>query len=204
MSEYHKIQSIFKRDDKTKKFIEGQYSLPEFEYLKDNIWVFTEKVDGTNVRVYWDGSKVTFGGRTDNAQMPVTLLTALQNYFPEEKLKTLYPDLKFCLYGEGYGAKIQNGGKYLDKADFVLFDVNIDGWWLQRENIEDFGNKLGVRVVPIIGEGTLNDAINLCTKTFNSTWGSFESEGIVARPKVELKSRNGHRIITKVKCRDFK
>ena len=43
MKEYPKIQSIYKRDDKTHKFLEGQYSLPEFEYLKDNKWAATEK-----------------------------------------------------------------------------------------------------------------------------------------------------------------
>ena len=34
-------------------------------------------------------------------------------------------------------------------------------------------------------------------------WGEFQAEGIVARPRVTLFSRNGERIITKVKCRDF-
>ena len=36
-----------------------------------------------------------------------------------------------------------------------------------------------------------------------STWGDFEAEGIVARPKTELMARNGSRLITKIKCRDF-
>jgi hypothetical protein len=31
----------------------------------------------------------------------------------------------------------------------------------------------------------------------------FQAEGIIARPSVELFSRGGHRIITKIKCRDF-
>ena len=53
MKEYHKIQSVFKRDIANGKIIEGKYSLPEFEYLKDNQWVFTEKVDGTNIRIIW-------------------------------------------------------------------------------------------------------------------------------------------------------
>ena len=52
MKEYHKIQSIYKRDEKTRKFIEGQWSLPEFEYLQNNRWLWTDKVDGTNIRVY--------------------------------------------------------------------------------------------------------------------------------------------------------
>ena len=48
MTQYHKIQSVFKRDPNTKfkTLLEGEYSIPEFEYLKDNEWVFTEKVDG--------------------------------------------------------------------------------------------------------------------------------------------------------------
>ena len=34
MTEYHKIQSIFKRDmtSKRKTLIEGEWTLPEFEY----------------------------------------------------------------------------------------------------------------------------------------------------------------------------
>ena len=51
MNEYHKIQTVFKRDiqSKGKTLIEGQWTLPEFEYLASNIWAFTEKVDGTNI-----------------------------------------------------------------------------------------------------------------------------------------------------------
>jgi hypothetical protein len=53
MKEYHKIQTIFKRDmtNKAKSLFEGRWTMPEFEYLANNTWVFTEKVDGTNIRV---------------------------------------------------------------------------------------------------------------------------------------------------------
>lgn len=43
---YPKIQGLFKRDPKTHKFILWDYSLPEFEYLANNEWWCTEKVDG--------------------------------------------------------------------------------------------------------------------------------------------------------------
>ena len=49
MREYHKINSVFKRDERG-NFIE-EYADDVFEYLKDNVWVFTEKVDGTNIVV---------------------------------------------------------------------------------------------------------------------------------------------------------
>lgn len=36
MKEYHKIQTCFKRDEKTKHIIENDWTLPEFDFLKDN------------------------------------------------------------------------------------------------------------------------------------------------------------------------
>jgi len=38
---------------------------------------------------------------------------------------------------------------------------------------------------------------------FNSMWGNFIAEGIVARPKIEIVARNGKRLITKIKHKDF-
>src|SRR3990167_6020153 len=165
MKEYHKIQTVFKRDEKTKQIIVGDYSLPDFEYLKDNEWVFTEKVDGTNIRVMWNGSSVVFGGKTDNAQIPIKLLYALQELFEgtvkRELFKSVFSgtepgEVSVCLYGEGYGATIQKGGgNYLSGQSFVLFDVLINGMWLERENVEDIANKFGLKIVPIIGNGNL-------------------------------------------------
>jgi hypothetical protein len=218
MKQYQKIQTIFKRDmEHGASLILDQYSEPEFEYLKDNPWVFTEKVDGTNIRVMWDGQSVTFGGKTDNAQMPVFLLYKLQELFEGTAKKQLFlrtfkdkegqnTPVQVCLYGEGYGAKIQKGGgNYVkDGVDFVLFDVNIDGWWLQREDVEEIAKIFDIKVVPIIGEGTLTEAVEMTKKGFNSQWGDFLAEGIVLRPKTELRTRRGDRVITKIKYKDFK
>lgn len=79
MNEYPKIQTVFKRDlaTKYKTLLEGNYSLPEFEYLKNNKWIFTEKVDGTNIRVCFRDGKVVFYGRTDSAQIPAPLIKRL-------------------------------------------------------------------------------------------------------------------------------
>lgn len=203
--EYHKINSIYKRDEKTKKFID-EYSIPEFEFLKDNIWEFTEKIDGTNVRIVWENGELKFGGKTDNAQMPMKLLDKLQTIFTKEKMQNAFtePEGKIILYGEGFGAGIQSGGKYNPKEmDFILFDVLIDKWWLNRESVEDIAKRLNLKIVKIIGEGTLKDAVEMAKKGFNSEFGNFIAEGIVLRPKVQLFSRKGDRIITKVKYRDF-
>ena len=207
MKEYHKIQTLFKRDMQKngKTLLEGQWTLPEFEYLAGNQWVFTEKVDGTNIRVMLKDGAVTFGGKTDNAQIPAQLVARLNDRFlpMAAQLQAVF-GCDACLYGEGYGAKIQKGGgNYRYDQDFVLFDVRVGDWWLQRADVEDVAQKLGLDVVPIIGEGTLYDAIAAAKAGITSTWGDFQAEGIVARPKIELTTRNGQRIITKVKCRDF-
>lgn len=207
MSEYHKIQSIFKRDmtSKRKTLIEGDWTLPEFEYLAGNVWVFTEKVDGTNIRVMLQDGGITFGGKTDSAQIPAQLVARLNERFLPlaAKMQEVF-GCDACLYGEGYGAKIQKGGgNYRQDQDFVLFDVKVGDWWLQRADVEDVAAKLGLDVVPIIGEGTLHDAVAHAKAGIRSTWGDFQAEGIVARPKTELKTRSGHRLIAKIKCRDF-
>lgn len=211
MQEYHKIQTVFKRDPATKHrtLLMGEYSMPEFEYLAGNTWIFTEKVDGTNIRIGVEKSMLSIKGRTDNAQIPTFLLTTLMELFPVEKLLSVFgdggPPDEFCLYGEGYGSKIQKvGGNYnSDGVSFVLFDISIGDWWLKREDVVDIASQLGVEVVPILGEGGLDSMVNIARAGITSRWGDFQAEGIVARPQVELKARSGHRIITKIKTRDF-
>lgn len=114
MNTYHKIQTVFKRDPSNnyKTLLLYEYSLPEFKYLSNNQWVFTEKVDGNNIRVM-----------------------------------------------------------YKDKQ--------------------------------IVGYGTLSDMVAHAQTSFESQWGNFTAEGIVARPATELVTRNDQRIITKLKCKDF-
>lgn len=205
MQEYHKIQSIYKRDERTHKFIEGEWSLPEFDYLKDNEWEFTEKVDGTNVRVSWTGDAVYFGGRTDDAQISSFLLARLQELFTREVFKRLYPETPMVLYGEGYGARIQKGGgNYKSNGvDYVLFDVLIGDLWLERCNVNDIAQVLGIQFVPVVGQGTITDAVDMVRGGLRSQWGEFQAEGLVIRPKVELRTRRGHRVISKLKTRDF-
>ena len=66
MIEYVKIETPFIRaEDGSKKLIEGKYRNETVAYLKDSLWEFTEKIDGTNISIVWDGHKVEFHGSTD-------------------------------------------------------------------------------------------------------------------------------------------
>lgn len=208
MKPYHKIQTIFKRDpdNRHKTLLIGQYSMREFSYLAGLPWVMTEKVDGTNVRVVFDGDRVTFKGKTDNAQMPPALLASLEATFGEpamlKAMRVVLPE-GACLYGEGYGPGIQNGGKYRPSASFVMFDVRIGEWWLGRDDVNDIAHRLGLDAVPVVGECDLSGVVRYVQSRPNSLWGEFPAEGVVARPKVELCTRGGERIITKLKVKDF-
>ena len=211
IKEYHKIETLFERDIATKKLIIGKYRNSTVEFLKDAVWQFTEKVDGTNIRVHWDGHKVSFAGRTDRAQIPKHLLTRLEEMFGgevnEEIFEQTFGEKEVTLYGEGCGQKIQTNG-YIDGVDFILFDVFVGDIPLARENVEGIAEVFGLEVVPIILEGTLQEGIEyvkLHTKTIISggLFGAYK-EGLVARPKVEVCDRLGNRVIVKIKYNDFK
>jgi len=215
MKKYPKINSIYKRDEKG-NFITGKYSEPEIEYLKDLDWEWTEKIDGTNIQIEWDAvshkagilipPSVIFRGRTKKAQIPTFLVDKLREMFPHTLFEKHYPDTSMILYGEGHGAKIQKGGgKYIpDGVSFILFDVLIDNIWLQRKDVEDIASKLGINAVPFIRHGTINEAIEHVKNGFISTFGDFIAEGLVLKTRIPLLKRNGKRIITKIKHRDFK
>lgn len=203
MIKYPKIESLYNRDEKTHKFIPGEFRLPEFRYLYSLPWRWTEKIDGTNIRVEWTGSEVKIAGRTDNAQIPSFLLTRLQELFPAERFAQLD---SLCLYGEGFGAKIQKGGgNYLPGGgcDFALFDVLCGGWWLLREDVEDVAAKLHIHTVPVVGRGSLSEAEEEVKKRFSSWLGVAMAEGLVCVPMEYLRTRRGDRIIVKMKTKDY-
>ena len=82
MAEYIKIETIFERDmEGTKKLIEGKFRNETVEYLKDNQWIGTEKIDGTNIGIAWNGHKVSYQGRTEKAQIPAHLMNKLIEMF---------------------------------------------------------------------------------------------------------------------------
>ena len=209
MQTYNKIDTIFERDEKTKKLINGKFRNETVEFCKDLTWQFTEKVDGTNIRVQWDGHRVEFGGRTENAQIPAPLVNKLNELFGgdinEQFFEQKFGENEVILFGEGYGPKIQNGGSYRDDVDFIMFDVMINGNYQTRESVEDIARYFNVNIVPILAEGPLSAGIDYVMTHKYSTiaQNGAELEGIVARPKMELKDRTGKRLIVKIKIKDF-
>lgn len=208
MKEHEKIETLYVRDDKTKKLVEGKFRNETIELLKDIDWEFTEKIDGTNIRIYWDGHKVSYYGRTDKAQIPSQLMNRLIELFGgdinEEMFEQKFGDMPVMLIGEGYGAKIQKvGGDYRADNDFILFDVCINGNYQSRESVKEIANYFNIDIVPTIMIGRLQDGVDYVKSKPKSKIGNADSEGLVARPLKELKDRTGNRIIVKIKVKDF-
>ena len=220
MAEYQKIQTLFKRDERN-IIIPDQFTYPEFEVLKDLKWECTEKIDGTNIRIELessgnpeDGIIMSFKGKTDKAVIPEHLLTKLNWLFDREHLMEVLnitdetQDCNITLYGEGYGAKIQKGVNYISNdVNFILFDVKIGKWWLDRESIKDIANKLGINAVPLMGYMTIPEAIEYVKKGFKSTIAEnkdYDAEGLVLKAPCGLLKRDGERLITKIKTIDFR
>jgi hypothetical protein len=192
----------------------GAWKKPEFDYLQSNFWDATEKVDGTNIRVLWHDKfrpfvtqerALEFRGKTDKAQTPPFLLKKLEETFDHELMTKLFGDAEVCLYGEGYGAKIQKGGgDYIkDGVDFILFDARVGNYWLERDAINEIASSIGVASVPRLGYFTLFQAISMCQQGFESKLRETPPEGMVLRPQVEMYNRSGGRIIVKMKLKDF-
>lgn len=203
--EYPKIQTLFKRDGRN-VVSPGEWSVPEFEYLADKPWRWTEKVDGTNIRLHWDGVTVTVGGRTDTAQLPALLMDNIRPLLAPDLWHKAFPDGEdVTVYGEGYGAKIQSGGQYRPDQAVIVFDVLVGRWWLQDDDVTDVADKLGFDVVPIWPETlSLREAwYSIAQGSLHSAWPDARIEGLVGRPLVDLFNRRGERVMAKAKVKDW-
>lgn len=215
--EYIKIHSLWKRegiDCKTKKhnLIIGEYARPEFANIKT--WRVSEKVDGTNVRIYFsthpDCYEVNFVGRTSKAVLQEPLLNYLKKTFTSMSIREIAEDVgtsSFVLYGEGYGPKIQAVGKnYREDQGFILFDgINQHSKWLSRSTLKTIAEKFCIPLVPDLGimdekqiiEFVKSKPLSLCSITPHTI------EGIVARAEPTVYFESGVPVIFKLKCKDF-
>jgi hypothetical protein len=207
-AEYPKIETLFERDKST--FVVDPSRLKSSVLGTIREWDVTEKIDGTNIRVMLsEFGEVSFGGRTNAANIPGDLVQYLMRTFHPEKLKeVMWADREpnqVILYGEGYGPGIQKGGGlYREDKSFILFDVMVGGdWWLNRLAVEDVSRKLGIDCVPYLGRMTLDQIIDLVRMPFPSKIGGATAEGVVARPIEPLFDQRGNRLIIKLKTKDF-
>jgi hypothetical protein len=218
---YSKIETLFERDERFKVIV-GRYRRPEYEDISR--WLVSEKIDGTNVRINFTRvvrvhstgpepdehvTDVRVRGKTDNASLPTSLsehcfkLAAAGLDYIEEQLET-YNVMSITLHGEGYGAKIQNGGNYRSDQGFILFDVEINDsrTFLDEDTVSVYAYKLQIPRVPLIGLMTTEDIVEAVSNGFTSRIGGM-AEGVVVRPRTPLYDNRGERVMWKLKTKDF-
>lgn len=206
---YPKINSIFKRDMEKPghPLIVGAFVSPETEALCNHSWTWTEKVDGMNIQVTFDTDGVPyFAGKTPKAILPPALATRLTDIFSRVSPHEIFekPEV-VTLYGEGYGGKIQSGTRYRDDEDFILFDVRVGPIWLLRNSVDNIAASLGIKSVPVVGTGTVWQAIDYVrTAPASQIDRCPPAEGVVIRPVGGLLTHIGRRIIEKVKVVDWR
>lgn len=217
-TEYTKIDTIAKRDlEGNKRLIDGTFRDPAIEYLQDVKFEATEKADGTNVSIHWDGHRVSIHGRTQAAQLPPRLTTMLEACFggddTEQVFEQLFPPkedgtlAEVTIYGEGIGPKIQKVGKlYGDQYRFLVFDIKVGNTYLEHSNpfYQQIIKAFGVEEVPVLPDMTPNEAVEF-VKSKPKSWINSDApmEGVVLRPKVRLYGPNGSRLIVKAKAKDY-
>jgi ATP-dependent RNA circularization protein (DNA/RNA ligase family) len=209
--QYHKIQSLFKRELKgDRKIIWGDYSLEEFQLI--NKWWVEEKLDGMNIRVVYSGTEsfktVEFRGRTDDAQLPPDMLKYLQETFTIQKFQEQFPESNFVvLFGEGCGPKIQNpyGNLFSDEPTFVLFDVFCSGMWLNRDSVFCVAVAMDLNRTEFLGEWTEKEIVDFVRSRPKSKKSKYENpmEGVVCRTEPLLKQRNNEPLMWKLKVKDL-
>lgn len=221
--EYPKINALYKRwrkdldqietlpkDKKYGDFKDGEFAQQEFEYLFKNQWIWSEKLDGTNIRIYanWseeDGIHIfEVKGKNEDSSIPKNLLNWINNWIDKNAqiITDLFAGESIVLYGEGVGTKIQKVGHNFGEQHFKLFDVYINGFWLQKDNVEDIADKLSLDT-PTTWIGTIQDAIDKVKTLPKSSFGNFTIEGYVGQPLIRLNDAKQKRIATKIKVCDF-
>jgi hypothetical protein len=218
--EYPKINSLWKRDASTNKVIEGDYACPEFAGNK--MWRVQEKIDGTNIRIYFRSTggtmvatippryypdyKIEIKGRTDYAEIPKKLIT----WIYERNLSTELDKLGFgdgILFGEGFGAGIQTGGIYRPDPAFILFDAYISQRWATREELKHIAETIGLEEPHDLGVMTMDEVISFVKSKPRGFYNdnNYILEGVIARsePLVRFNTAQAWPVMWKLKVRDF-
>jgi hypothetical protein len=213
MREYSKTDNLYKRNPKKKsELIVGDYTRPEFAHIVS--WWVTEKVDGTNVRLWFDKDENSeYRGRTDNAHFsPVQheFMNNLRDSIKEDAVSLIHRfglD-ELLIFGELYGPKILSGGNYSDSLEFRAFDMMVnDKVWLRPDAVEENAADLGLTMVPNLGMMTTAQIFFMVAGGFKSTFAKnkdFDAEGVIAQPAVNLYDQRGERVKFKLKHNDLK
>lgn len=203
---YPKFYAPYKRNVET-GFIDPEQPQRDLKpYMNDSTkWWVSEKMDGTNTRIIWDGYKVNVMGRTASSQLQgyqnELLRTLIEN--DNYKFDETFGTQPVIIYGEAIGGKIQKNPHGVE-PQFQVFDVNIDGVWLEYQNVQEISENLGLTYNDHVLFDSWDKVIDIF-KDMKKARNDYNQyfEGIVAVPENMPLTRTGERVITKIKVKDF-
>ena len=207
MEEYQKIETLYKFDQATKSYLKEFYN-PIVEYLAPLPWIASEKFDGTNIRVHWDGHRVEWSGRTDASVLPKEVQETLAAAFGDSEVtfEQTFGEKDAILFMECYGGKVQ-GGIYGGHERLIGFDVMVDGLYLNKAEAAELFPKFGIEPVEFFEVASLQEAVDIVKEgrlaSHNEGDRPTRMEGLVCVPKMRLFDGNGKRIAVKIKARDL-
>lgn len=215
-SEYPKIKNLHKRDPADNKVID-EYTDEIFspELLGNAGWTWREKMDGTNLRIIWDGHRAEYRGRTDRAQFSdgqtVFLDEKIKSPAFEELLEQTFGNTEAVLYGELIGNKLQGNPHKVDGYEIRVYDAFVAGWWLLPASVDELASDLGlgsaeiIVVAPIGHMHRVMKNIASMTEAFEGEAEPFEYlEGIVGTAPGSVLGRNGSILRVKLKLENYK
>ena len=213
---YHHIDAPTKQDEEygkaTKKWRlllpndggDEIYRSPLVGYLSTSLWSYSRKVDGENIRIQWDGEQALWNGKSNKFQCSAEFTDYMNSTFLEEIFEEKFErDKVVTIFGEKMGPKTQGNELGLKKDELIIFDVNINGTWLGKDDVREIAKYFGARTTYDLTDTTdnpytLRELIEMCSNGVFKGW-----EGIVATPLVECRDQSGGRVIVKIKNRDY-
>lgn len=130
-------------------------------------------------------------------------------YDLEEKLARLserYPKQKIQIFGETLGVQDLNYGLQNGELDFRIFDIAVNGEYVDCNDLNEISNYLDIPQVPVLYQGSYDKQVieNVATgkEQFTGTEAHLR-EGGVLRPVTERRDDTIGRVILKVISPDY-
>lgn len=176
------------------------------------VWA-SEKIHGTSGNVSFDVNTNTIdifpGGESLERATAVIERISSKNILIE-RFRLINAKEYVVIYGEFYGGSQQHmSATYGKELKFVVFEVIIDGLWLNVPRAELVATGLGFEFVAYKQIPTTMEAIDAerdadsVQAIRNGMGPGLHREGVVLRPLIELMKNNGERIAAKHKREEF-
>lgn len=183
--------------------------------VDEKVWV-SEKLHGTSARYALQDGKFLIGSRNRQLKYPLEegrpMTSAYIKVFERENLgqKLLQLQNEFpgssmvSLYGEIAGPGIQgNTFRYGQEVPtFFLYDINVDGKYVDYSDFVRLSTKHEIRTVPILAENIeIKEAFTMVEG--NTTLDTHIREGIVIKPMKEKFVRSLGRVVLKIVSKEY-